>query len=87
MSNEIREVVASYVIDVSGFKVQARITAALDGEKMFLWEVSHLCSGVSSRFERPKPVPVGSRKEALEQIMDYAKGFKPGYSPEPNGSY
>lgn len=86
MTVEIREVVTSFVLDVSGHTVHARITRDIDESGGFLWDISHYGGGFS-RAKKPPVTPVSSRKEALGQIIAYAQSFEPGYSPQPNTSY
>ncbi|WLH88609.1 hypothetical protein PSH87_18430 [Pseudomonas sp. FP453] len=86
MSVEIREVVSSFVLDVSGHTVHARITKDIDGSEGFIWDISHHGGGFS-RAKKAQMAPVSSRKEALEQIIAYAQTFEPGYSPVPNSRY
>lgn len=86
MSVKIQEVVSSFVLDVSGHTVHARITKDIDGSEGFSWDISHYGGGFS-RARKAQMTPVSSRKEALEQIIAYAQTFDPGYSPHPNNSY
>jgi hypothetical protein len=86
MGIDVREVVASYVLGVSGHTVHARITADINGSDGFQWEISHYQGGVGSG-RKPVMLPVESRKQALEQIIAYAQGFDPQYSPIRNNSY
>ncbi|MCT8954773.1 hypothetical protein MN546_20240 [Pseudomonas lundensis] len=86
MSVEIREVVSSFVLDVSGHRVHARITKDIDGSEGFSWDISHYGGGFS-RAKKAQMAPVSSHKEALEQIIAYAQTFDPGYSPDPNIRY
>jgi hypothetical protein len=86
MKVEIREVVASYVLDLSDHTVHARITKAVDSKDSFLWDISHYCVGET---KLPKPAPIASRsiEEALQQIRKYAEGFVSGYRPDTNQYY
>ena len=86
MEIDVQEVVANYVIDVSGHAVRARITADINGSDGFQWDISHYQGGVGGG-RKPAMLPVESRKQALEQIIAYAQGFDPQYSPIPNNIY
>lgn len=86
MGIDVREVVANYVIDVSGQTVRARITADINGSDGFQWDISHYQGGVGVG-RKPSMLPVESRKQALGQIIAYAQGFDAQYSPIPNNSY
>lgn len=86
MGIDIREVVANYVLNISGHRVHARITRDIDQSGGFLWDVSHYRGGFG-KSRKPSVVTAGSREEALEQIIAYAQGFDPQYSPVPNGGF
>lgn len=87
MEIEIKEVVASYVLDLFGHPVQARITRSINTSESYLWDVSHYSVGEGSRPKKPVPVPAKTIDDALQQIMDYAKSHSSGYSPKENIGY
>ena len=87
MKIEIKEVVASYVLDLDGQKVQARITQDVSEPEGFLWDISHHVIDEGSRPKKPAPVPAKTIEDALQQIMDYAKVHSSGYSPSENANY
>lgn len=87
MQIEIKEVVANYVLDLFGHPVQARITKGINTSENYLWDISHYSIHEGSRSKKPSPVPAKTIDAALQQIMEYAKTYSSGYSPEKNNSY
>jgi len=87
MQIKIKEVVASYVLDLSGYIVQARITKDISGSPKYLWDVSHHLIDGNSKPVKPAPSQSETIEDALQQLMDYAKVHTAGYSPRENADY
>ncbi len=88
MQVDIREVVASYSLDVFGHGVQARITKGLDADDDLRWEISHFYKQDGmGKVVKPKSTAAGSKQQALDLIRQYCEGFNPGYSPAPNPNF